>query len=94
MEYLSTLDTALGFIYLDGRLYMVRNLLDNTYTQFGALIMRLNLSYCFGPLYNFPQGKNFLIQLDDETILLKVGGNSDVDRMRDTVCLLYTSRCV
>ena len=84
-EYLSTLDTALGFIYLDGRLYMVRNLLDNTYTRFGALIMRLNLSYCFGPLYNFPQGKNLLIKLDEETILLRAEGNADVDRMRNTV---------
>lgn len=69
--YLDTLDTALGYIYLDGRLYMVRNLMDNTYKPFGALIMRLDLSYCFGPLIHSPQGRNILVCLDDESILLQ-----------------------
>lgn len=70
-EYLSTLDTALGYIYLDGRIYMVRNLLDNAYYPFGALIMRLNPSYCFGPLIDSPQGEHVLVSLDDQAILLK-----------------------
>lgn len=71
MEYLATLDTKLGFIYLDGRIYMVRNLLDNTYEAYGALIMRLNPDYCFGPLIDSPQGENVQVRLDGETILLK-----------------------
>lgn len=69
--YLSTLDTKLGFIYLDGRIYMVRNLLNNTYESYGALIMRLNPDYCFGPLIDSPQGENVQVRLDGETILLK-----------------------
>lgn len=73
-EYLSTLDTALGYIYLDGRLYMVRNLLDNTYYPYAALIMRLNLPYCFGPLTDSPQAECVTVSLEGETILLK--GNS------------------
>lgn len=70
-EYLSTLDTAIGFLNLDGRLYMVRNLLDSSYDRYAALIMRLDLSYCFGPLYREPMGKQLTIQLDDQTMTLK-----------------------
>lgn len=84
-SYLETLDTALGYIYLDGRLYMVRNLLDSTYKPFGALIMRLDLSYCFGPLIHSPQGSNILVQLDDESILLSGEASKAVDQMVDAV---------
>ena len=76
--FLSTLDTALGYINLDGRIYMVRNLLDNSYYQFGALIMRLDKSYCFGPLIDSPQGENVLVRLDGQAILLKGG---DIEEM-------------
>lgn len=69
--YLDEIDTAVGFIYKDGRVYMVRNLLDSSYHKFGALIMRLNLSYCFGPLTNDLIAEEITVQLDDQTILLK-----------------------
>lgn len=69
--YLEELDTAIGFFYREGRLYMVRNLLDSSYSPFGALIMRLNLTYCFGPLYNTPMGEELTVQLNDQSILLK-----------------------
>lgn len=69
--YLETLDTSLGYIDIDGRLYMVRNLLDNSYHPFGALIMRLNTSYCFGPLIDYPQAESVTVRLDGQDILLK-----------------------
>lgn len=68
--YLGELDTAIGFIYLDGRLYMVRNLLDVSYREFGALVMRLDLGYCFGPLLNDPMGEEISVQLNDQIILM------------------------
>ncbi len=70
-RYLETLDTAVGFINLDGRLYMVRNLFDNSYERFGALIMRLDLNYCFGPLLNTSMAEALTLQIDDQTLVLK-----------------------
>ncbi|MEG7531714.1 MAG: histidine kinase [Hungatella sp.] len=69
--YLEQRDTAVGYISLDGRLYMVRNLIDSSYDCFGALIMRLNPSYCFGPLIDAPLGTDCTICLDDQIISLK-----------------------
>lgn len=70
-EYLETLDTSVGFINLDGRLYMVRNLIDNTYHRFGALIMRLDLNYCFGPLLNDSMAEALTLKINDQTLVLK-----------------------
>lgn len=71
MKFLSTLDTAVGFVNRNGRLYMVRNLLDDTYHMYGALIMRLNTDYCFGPLLKAPMGEGLSLRLDDQVIVLK-----------------------
>lgn len=70
MAYLEELDTSVGFINLDGRLYMVRNLLDVSYQKYAALVMRLNLSYCFGPLIDDPMNEGISIRLNDQRILL------------------------
>ncbi len=70
-NYLSTLDTSIGYIYTNGRLYMVRNLLDRSYTPFAALIMKLDVSYCFGPIIKSPIGQDVMVYLNNEALLLK-----------------------
>lgn len=52
-ETAESLGTSIGFVYREGRLYMVRNLVDKHYRPWGVLLMRLNMNYCFEPLANF-----------------------------------------
>ena len=69
--YAKTLDTAIGFMKIGDHVYMVRNLLDINYKTIGTLVMRLNLDYCFGPLYNFPLGEAAAVFLAGEKLELK-----------------------
>ncbi len=47
-EYAEKLNTETGFCIADGRIYMVRNLLNKSYEKMGVLVLRLNKEYCFG----------------------------------------------
>lgn len=46
----STLDTAAGFLEKDGRLYLVRNLMDSSYNVIGVLALALHKPYYFDDL--------------------------------------------
>lgn len=65
------LDTAVAFKYVNGRLYLVRNLIDSRFEPIGALVMRINMSYCFSTLTSFPLGSALTIMLQDEMITLQ-----------------------
>lgn len=69
-QYAAGLDTSIGFIKSQDRLYMVRNLLDQGYSIIGTLVMRLNLDYCFGPLGNFPLAEDMAVLLNDQFLVL------------------------
>lgn len=73
-SFAKELDTSVGFISLGDRLYLVRNLLSRSYTPIGALVMRLNTDYCFGPLKQFPIIQNATVWLNDQELLLKGEG--------------------
>lgn len=68
--YASGLGTKSGFLYLDGRLYLVRNLIDHTYTERGTLVFCLNQAYCFAGLSSFPSAQKVELVLNGESILL------------------------
>ncbi len=54
LEFASTLDTNIGFYENDGRLYLVRNMVDTSFQTMGVLVMRLNDSFIFGNLHSMP----------------------------------------
>ncbi|WP_283681317.1 sensor histidine kinase [Parablautia sp. Marseille-Q6255] len=68
--YASGLGTKSGFLYRDGRLYLVRNLIDHTYTERGTLVFCLNQAYCFAGLSSFPSAQKVELVLNGESILL------------------------
>lgn len=48
------LDTSVGFLKRDDRVYLVRNLLDSDFETIGVLVLALNQSYYFEELSNLP----------------------------------------
>lgn len=67
-DYAKTLGTKVGFMALDGRLYLVRNLVNSRFEEKGALIFNLNLQYCFNSLTNYPSQDGVYIKLNNESI--------------------------
>lgn len=63
-DYANTLDTKMGFYYTNGRLYMVRNMVNTNYHVIGTIVMRLNLEYCFNPFYTVDMGDSILVKID------------------------------
>lgn len=70
MEFAAGLDTRTGFLYRNGRLYLVRNLVDSSFMKRGVLVFILNQKYCFSSLVEYPYGDGVHIQINDEKILL------------------------
>lgn len=66
-----TLGTSIGFVYREGRLYMVRNLVDKNYRPWGVLLLRMNMDYCFEPLENFMEQMAVKINFDGNEVLLR-----------------------
>ena len=70
LEFAKSLDTSIGIYQADGRLYLVRNLVDSaTYRPWGVLVHRLNLNYCFESLLHFYDNANVKIILDGKNIV-------------------------
>lgn len=70
LEFAKNLDTSIGLYLSEGRLYLVRNLVDSaTYCPWGLLVHRLNLNYCFESLLNFYENTNVKIVLDGKRII-------------------------
>lgn len=69
LSYAKNLDTAAGFVSRGDRLYIVRNMMDKSFTPWGVLVNRVYLDYCFEPFYSFQ--KEFLVKavLNGETVI-------------------------
>lgn len=77
LEFAKSLDTSIGIYQADGRLYLVRNLVDSvTYHPWGVLVHRLNLNYCFESLLHFYDNTNVKIVLDGKNIVTQ--GNAEI----------------
>ena len=77
LEFAKDLDTSIGTYQADGRLYLVRNLVDSaTYRPWGVLVHRLNLNYCFESLLHFYDNANVKIVLDGKNIVTQ--GNAEI----------------
>ncbi len=50
LELAESLDTAVGFLKTDNGFYIVRNMMDRSFTSWGILVSRVNVDYCFEPV--------------------------------------------
>lgn len=88
-HYVNTLDTTAGFYRNKDRLYLVRNVKDDTYRDVAVLVLLVNQSYCFEPYAAFSPDSSITLLLEDckiqvmgeevsekETGLLEMGGSA------------------
>lgn len=66
-----TLDTSIGFWSVDGRLYIVRNMLDSNYEKIGVLVMLINQDYCFENLTDPALEKDVTVEINDCVVVLE-----------------------
>lgn len=69
LSYAKKLDTSVGFVCREGKLYIVRNMMDKNFHPWGVLVNRVYLDYCFEPFYKIQ--KEFLVKiiLNEETVI-------------------------
>lgn len=65
-EFSEDLDTAVGFLNQEGRLYMVRNIMSTDFRTVGVLVMRMNINYCFGNFLGIPMEAATTIDLNGQ----------------------------
>ena len=68
------LDTAVGFLEREGRLYLVRNLMDSGYHPIGVLVLALNQPYYFDDLSALGWASPMELTLGEGTRLTVRGG--------------------
>lgn len=65
-ELVNDLGTQIKFLNIDGRLYLIRNLVDYNYQPIAAMVARVNTDYCFGNLTNFVPNASVSVELDGQ----------------------------
>lgn len=68
-ELAGGLDTAVGFLEREGRVYLVRNLVDSRYQPIGVLALALNLPYYFEDLSLLSWTSQAAVHLEPDTWL-------------------------
>lgn len=63
------LDTSVGFVLCEDRLYVVRNMMDRNFRPWGILANRINIEYCFESLINFEKDYNVLVKLNGAEVI-------------------------
>lgn len=64
------LDTGVQFYWQDGRLYLVRNMVDSSFNRIATLVLRLNQRYCFANLTNQAEETDVTVWIDEQQIPL------------------------
>ncbi len=80
-EFAGTLGTSVGFRYLNGALYLVRNMVDSRYETQGVLLLCLNTEYCFDSMAKYPMQEGVCIWVNDDEVLLH--DSSEVEDWRE-----------
>lgn len=65
LTIMQDVDTDILFLYLDGELYMARNLLDSRFSPYATVVMLLDASQIFGPFSVLESVGSVQITLDD-----------------------------
>lgn len=73
-----TLDTRVGFIRCQDRLYLVRNLVNSSYEPVAALVMRLSRFYCFGNLENVPEKEGLIVEINGSPFIENTARNPEM----------------
>lgn len=63
------LDTSVGFLELNGQIYLVRNQLDSDYQPIGVLALALDRSYYFEDLSLLNWASSLSVELGEDTLL-------------------------
>ncbi len=71
MELAEGLDTSIGLFYNEGRLYLVRNLVNGAYKPWGVLVHRLNMEYCLEPLLKSSGAEEALIKIGGQDVIIR-----------------------
>lgn len=79
-ELSGTLGTDVGFLNVDGRLYMVRNILGSDYKPYAVLTMQLNTDNMFAGIKNIVWETDTTIWLNDTPAVLK-GAQLDPEKL-------------
>ena len=73
LELAAGLDTTVGFLEREGRVYLVRNMMDSSYRPIGALSLALDPDYFFGDLALLPWASAVSVRLEPEVTLTLKG---------------------
>lgn len=69
-SYAETLGTGIGFLERNGRLYLIRNLVDSHFRTQGTLVFLLNGEYCFSSLNEYPLADGVVLSVAGQTLWL------------------------
>lgn len=64
LEVMGDADTNICFLLIDGHLYMARNLLDSHFKPYASVVMVLEPSVLFQPLYTIPRIQGIRMNID------------------------------
>ena len=83
------LDTSVGFLEREGRVYLVRNLMDADYRSIGVLALAMDTDYFFGDLALLPWAASVAVDLGRDAALVVKG---DAPAWEESRPLEYTVR--
>ena len=75
-----SMDTGIAFRYLDGELYMVRNMMDLNFQPYAVLVMQCNKDMLFQSLKGITSLTASQIQIDDTSIPLLEGDGARIQK--------------
>ena len=67
-ECAAKLDTAIGFVQNQGRLYLVRNMMNSRFKSWGVIVLCLNKDYCFETLLSGQENVGLSVDLSGENV--------------------------
>ena len=75
LERMRDVDTDIRFLLMDGHLYMARNLLDSHFEPYASVVMVLEPSTLFQPLYTIPRIHSIRMEIDGIHFSYNSGGS-------------------
>ena len=67
-EIAADLDTKIQFYNQDGKLYLIRNMVDSNFKKVATLVLRLNQRYCFANLTNQAEDTDVTVWINEQEI--------------------------
>lgn len=70
-ELAEDLDTGIAFYENQGRLYLIRNLIDSSFQNMATLVLRLNPKYCFDNLTTMAEKSDVTVYMNDVVFVVQ-----------------------